>query len=211
MRNHRDMRDHTFRGYRRQSSPTEKVSRSRITGSTPRRIPQAVQSCFNSARGAKHAPDRHPHYPAPPRWGARPTGGPTGDKEPAMADETETGTPAPHPVPHAQTGHGPRAVPLAESNPSRWGRVDDEGNVYVRTADGERAIGVWQAGTAEEGLLHFARRFDDLRTEVELLETRLSSGAGDPKHAVASATQLRGSLADAAVVGDLDALGARLD
>jgi hypothetical protein len=89
--------------------------------------------------------------------------------------------------------------------------VDDEGNVYVRTADGERTVGVWQAGTPEEGLLHYARRFDDLRTEVELLETRLTSGAGDPKHALATATQLRGGLADAAVVGDLAALGARLD
>lgn len=129
-----------------------------------------------------------------------------------MADETATGAPAPHPVPHAHTtGQGARPVPLAESNPSRWGRVDDEGNVYVRTGDGERAVGVWQAGTPEEGLLHFARRFDDVRTEVELLQTRLVSGAGDPKHALTSATQLRNSLADAAVVGDLEALGARLD
>lgn len=129
-----------------------------------------------------------------------------------MADETETGAPAPHPLPHAQTaGQGARPVPLAESNPARWGRVDDEGNVYVRTADGERTVGVWQAGTAEEGLLHFARRFDDLRTEVELLETRLASGAGDPKHALTSATQLRDGLSSAAVVGDLEALASRLD
>ncbi|HKS48687.1 MAG TPA: DUF349 domain-containing protein [Amycolatopsis sp.] len=129
-----------------------------------------------------------------------------------MADETETGAPAPHPVPHSTTaGQGARPVPPAEAHPSRWGRVDDEGNVYVRTPDGERAIGVWQAGTPDEGLVHFARRFDDLRTEVELLETRLVSGAGDPKHALASATQLRNGLADAAVVGDLEALGARLD
>ena len=128
-----------------------------------------------------------------------------------MADETETGAPAPHPLPHSQTaGQGRRPVPMAESNPSRWGRVDEEGNVYVRTADGERTVGVWQAGTAEEGLLHFARRFDDLRTEVELLETRLVSGAGDPKHALASAGQLRDGLADAAVVGDLEALADHL-
>src|SRR5437879_13702860 len=101
-----------------------------------------------------------------------------------MADETETGTPAPHKMPHAHApaGQEVRLVPPAEPHPSRWGRVDDEGNVYVRTPDGERAVGVWQAGSPEEGLLHYARRFDDLRTEVELLATRLSSGAGDPKH-----------------------------
>ncbi|KAA9159941.1 DUF349 domain-containing protein [Amycolatopsis acidicola] len=130
-----------------------------------------------------------------------------------MADETETGTPAPHKMPHAHapSGHDARPVPPAEQNPSRWGRIDEEGTVYVRTADGERAVGVWQAGTPDEGLLHYARRFDDIRTEVELLETRLTSGAGDPKHALSSATQLRDSLVDAAVVGDLAALGARIE
>lgn len=130
-----------------------------------------------------------------------------------MADEIQPGVPAPHkmPHPHAPAGHDTRPVPPAEPNPSRWGRVDEEGNVYVRTAEGERAVGVWQAGTPDEGLLHYARRFDDLRTEVELLATRLSSGAGDPKHALTTATQLRSGLSDAAVVGDLAALGDRLD
>ncbi|MFC3455587.1 DUF349 domain-containing protein [Amycolatopsis speibonae] len=130
-----------------------------------------------------------------------------------MAQEnTSTGTPAPHPVPHALGGgHAAPPVPPAEPSPSAWGRVDDEGTVYVTTADGERAVGVWQAGSPDEGLLHYARRFDDLRTEVELLETRLESGAGDPKHALATATQLRDGLAEAAVVGDLAALGGRIE
>ncbi|RSN63140.1 DUF349 domain-containing protein [Amycolatopsis sp. WAC 04182] len=130
-----------------------------------------------------------------------------------MAQEnTSTGTPAPHPVPHALGGgHPAPPVPPAEPSPSAWGRVDDEGTVYVTTPDGERAVGVWQAGSPDEGLLHYARRFDDLRTEVELLETRLESGAGDPKHALATATQLRDGLAEAAVVGDIAALSGRIE
>jgi hypothetical protein len=130
-----------------------------------------------------------------------------------MAQEnTPTGTPAaPHPVPHALGGgHTTPPVPPAEPHPAKWGRVDDEGTVYVFTDEGERTVGVWQAGAPDEGLLHFARRFDDLRTEIELLETRLASGAGDPKHALSSATQMRDGLAEAAVVGDLKALGARI-
>ncbi|MFJ9778165.1 DUF349 domain-containing protein [Amycolatopsis sp. NPDC101161] len=130
-----------------------------------------------------------------------------------MAQEnTSTGTPAPHPVPHAlHAGHAAPPVPPAEPTPSTWGRIDDEGTVYVITAEGERAVGVWQAGSPDEGLVHYARRFDDVRTEVELLETRLVSGAGDPKHALSSATQIRDSLAEAALVGDLAALAARLE
>ena len=102
-------------------------------------------------------------------------------------------------------------VPVASDHPDRWGRVDADGTVYVKTADGERVVGSWQAGEPEEGLAHFARRFDDLRTEVELLVARLSSGAGDPKHALTSAKHVRDTLKDAAVVGDLEALAKRVD
>ena len=59
-----------------------------------------------------------------------------------------------------------------------FGRVDDDGTVYVKTAAGERVVGSWQAGTPEEGLAHFARRFADLVTEVDLIEARLESRRG---------------------------------
>ncbi len=92
-----------------------------------------------------------------------------------------------------------------------FGRVDADGTVYVRTAAGERAVGSWQAGSPEEGLAHFARRYDDLVTEVELLETRLASGAADPQHTQASVQRLQQSLPEIHAVGDLDAVAARLE
>ena len=92
-----------------------------------------------------------------------------------------------------------------------FGRVDTDGTVYVKTAAGERAVGSWQAGTPEEGLAHFARRFADLVTEVDLIEARLQSGAADAGHSLTSIRRLRGSLDEAHVVGDLDGLCARLD
>lgn len=92
-----------------------------------------------------------------------------------------------------------------------FGRVDAEGTVYVRTAAGERAVGSWQAGSPEEGLAHFARRYDDLATETELLASRLVSGAAEPQQTVSAAKRLKESLTSASVVGDLDALAARLD
>ncbi|WP_185066110.1 DUF349 domain-containing protein [Pseudonocardia eucalypti] len=102
-------------------------------------------------------------------------------------------------------------VPPASAEPERWGRVDDDGTVYLRTEDGERVVGSWQAGAPAEGLAHFARRFDDLRTEVELLTSRLATGGGDPKHTLASARHLREGLAEAAVVGDVTGLASHLD
>jgi hypothetical protein len=92
-----------------------------------------------------------------------------------------------------------------------FGRIDADGNVFVKTADGERPVGSWQAGTPEEGLAHFARRYDDLVTEVNLVEARLASGAADAQHSLATIKRLHTSLAEAHVVGDIDGLSARLE
>ena len=92
-----------------------------------------------------------------------------------------------------------------------FGRVDADGTVYVKTAEGDRVVGSWQAGTPEEGLAHFARRFADLVTEVDLVEARLKSGAADASHSLTSIKRLRTTLDEAHVVGDIDGLAARLD
>ncbi|MEV0946373.1 DUF349 domain-containing protein [Rhodococcus sp. NPDC049939] len=116
------------------------------------------------------------------------------------------------PKPHPTPTHALSAPPTpAESDPSKFGRVDDDGTAWVKTADGERQIGSWQAGDAAEGLAHFGRRFDDLATEVALLEARLTSGAGDAKKTKAAAIAIAESLPTAAVIGDIDSLAARLD
>ena len=140
-------------------------------------------------------------------------------EEPAAPPPTPTDVPA-HTEHHAEpvAAEAPAAeltppphVPEACADPGRWGRVDTDGTVYVRTADGERAIGSWHAGDVDKALAHYALRFDDVRTEVELLEARLASGSGDPKHTLSSAKQIKESLVEAAVVGDLAALDARVD
>ncbi len=92
-----------------------------------------------------------------------------------------------------------------------FGRIDDEGTVFVKTAAGERVVGSWHAGTPEEGLAHFARRYADIATEVDLIEARLGTGAADPAHTITSLRRIRTSLDDAHVVGDLDGLASRLD
>ncbi len=92
-----------------------------------------------------------------------------------------------------------------------FGRIDDEGTVYVKTAAGERVVGSWHAGTPDEGLAHFARRYADIVTEVDLIEARLGTGAADPGQSMTSLRRIRTSLDEAHVVGDLDGLASRLD
>ncbi|OUC99917.1 DNA repair ATPase [Streptosporangium minutum] len=91
-----------------------------------------------------------------------------------------------------------------------WGRVDDDGTVYVRTAEGERAVGSWQAGEPEEALAYFHRKFDELAGQVTLLEQRVRGTDLPPAQAEATIVKLREAITGAHAVGDLDALLNRL-
>jgi hypothetical protein len=92
-----------------------------------------------------------------------------------------------------------------------WGRVDPDGTVYVRTAEGERVIGSWQAGSPEEALAFYRRKYESLETEVTLLEQRLSSTDLSPAQAQATVERLRKTVTGANALGDLDGLCGRLD
>ncbi|MBM7229046.1 DUF349 domain-containing protein [Dietzia cinnamea] len=136
---------------------------------------------------------------ATPTPGPRPGPRPGGPSPAALARKV-----APRPTPAAD----PRVA--RGSDPSQWGRVDETGAVFVRTGDGERQVGSWQAGAPEEGLAHFGLRFDDLAAEVALLETRLESHPQDARKTRVSAEALAEQIPTAAAVGDLDSLAARL-
>ena len=92
-----------------------------------------------------------------------------------------------------------------------WGRVDADGTVYVRTADGERVIGSWAAGSPEEALVFFRRKFLSLETEVGLIEQRISATEIAPAQAQATVQRLLHALEDANALGDLDGLRVRLE
>ncbi|MDZ4269306.1 MAG: DUF349 domain-containing protein, partial [Mycobacterium sp.] len=85
-----------------------------------------------------------------------------------------------------------------------------DGTVWLITASGERTIGKWQAGDTEAAFEHFGRRFDDLHTEVMLLEQRLASGSGDARKIRSAASTLADTVPTAHVLGDVDSLAARL-
>lgn len=100
---------------------------------------------------------------------------------------------------------------MSAQQESPWGRVADDRTVYVRTSEGERAVGQYPEGTPEEALKFFTDRFDALAFEVELLEKRVRGGALAPDEATESVKTVRAQVTDAHAVGDLDGLAARLD
>ena len=118
--------------------------------------------------------------------------------------------PTPHPRPAAAVAAAPVVSAPASVDPHRFGRVEDDGTVVLITAAGERVIGSWQAGETEAAFAHFGRRYDDLHTEVVLLEARLASGSGDARKIKSAASALLETLSTAAVLGDVDAVEQRL-
>jgi Domain of Unknown Function (DUF349) len=100
---------------------------------------------------------------------------------------------------------------MSQGSLHEWGRVDDDGTVFVRTADGERSVGQYPEGTPEEALAFFTERFEALTFEVELLEQRIRSSVMTPEEAIESVKTVSAQVTDANAVGDLAALLARLE
>ncbi len=94
---------------------------------------------------------------------------------------------------------------------SEWGRVAEDGTVYVRTADGERAVGQYPEGSPDEALAFYAKRYEELAGSVHLLEQRVNAGVVSPDEATESVRNMRSQVVEAHAVGDLTGLVGRLD
>ena len=160
---------------------------------------------------------------------------------PAAAGEPESATsevpPSPRPMPRPVPRPMPRppvhpvvpVVPRGESTgasaapvappidavgaaaASAFGRVDDDGTVWVREAAGERTVGQVPGASAQDALSLYVRRFLDLKAKVVLFETRLTATDLAVKEIDQTLTKLAEEVAEPAAVGDLDGLRARLD
>ncbi len=117
--------------------------------------------------------------------------------------------PRPRPVPKPAAAKPAVAEPAASSG-EPWGRVDDDGTVSVREAGGWRVVGQYPDGSPEEALAYFERKYADLASEVTLLEVRHRRGGASVADLRATARTINGKLEDAAAVGDLAGLVARV-
>jgi hypothetical protein len=96
-------------------------------------------------------------------------------------------------------------------DPSKYGRVDDAGTVYVLTSTGERVVGSYPGKTPDEALAYFVRKFEVTAAEVALLAARIISGAMVPEDAHKAVAKLRNQIEHLNGVGNLAALSASLE
>lgn len=109
--------------------------------------------------------------------------------------------------------HAPQlsAASALIGDPSQFGRVAEDGTVYVRTPSGEKAVGSYPGKTADEALAYFVRKFEALASEVALTAARITSGAMVPQDAYESVKKLRVQVSELNGVGDLAALAASVE
>jgi Domain of Unknown Function (DUF349) len=105
----------------------------------------------------------------------------------------------------------PSAASALIGDPAQFGRVGEDGTVYVRTPDGEKAVGSYPGKSDEEALAYFVRKFELVAGEIALLAARIKSGAMVPSDSYASVKKLREQVRELNGVGDLGALAASVE
>ena len=89
---------------------------------------------------------------------------------------------------------------------NEFGRADEQGNVYLNTANGEVKVGQYAAGEPAEGLAFFTKRFVDLRTEAQLALTRLAEGKGSFDAITSLIDRLKNTISNPNALGPMSEL-----
>ena len=86
------------------------------------------------------------------------------------------------------------------------GRVDEQGNVFLKTPEGEVKVGQYAAGEPQEGLAFFTKRYEDIVAEIGLALDRLKEGKANPDSVKALIERIEGTLTSPNMLGNLDTL-----
>ncbi|MGW6130608.1 DUF349 domain-containing protein [Cellulomonas sp. NPDC055163] len=155
------------------------------------------------------APEPAAATTAAPRPAPRPVPRPVPRPSARPVATPQAGAPAGAPVVSAAVVPPQDAAEAAHA--ATFGRVDEDGTVYVREEAGERAVGQFPGAGHDEALALYVRRFLDLQAKVVLFEARLGATDLAVKEIDQTLAKLTDELAEPAAVGDLAALRARLD
>ncbi|NNG40822.1 DUF349 domain-containing protein [Flexivirga sp. ID2601S] len=178
----------------------------------------------NSTEPTPDAPEQAIPAPEQPEQpAAEPEVTPAAASEPATPATDQPAAPAaPRPAPPSPASIKPHppaapavpaapAAPTAATNSASFGRVAEDGTVFVRTPDGEREVGSYPDATHEEALAYFARKYDELAASANLLLQRVVQTDLSVHDGHEGLRALREQIGSAHVVGDLAQLDATVE
>ncbi|MBG6191544.1 hypothetical protein IWX64_002509 [Arthrobacter sp. CAN_A212] len=108
----------------------------------------------------------------------------------------------------AVTAPPSHSTPLSEA--AKFARVEDDGHVFLIVNGEEHAVGQYPDASKDEALAYFVRKYDDVASQIALLEQRVHAKAPS-SDMQKTAGHLREQVAEKKIVGDVLALEARLD
>ena len=115
--------------------------------------------------------------------------------------------------PHAPKAAQPVAAPAAHTTPleeaARFARVEEDGHVFLLVDGEEFPVGQFPDASREEALAYFVRKYDDVASQLLLLEQRVQVKA--PAADIAKTLKhLAQQVGERKMVGDVPALDARI-
>lgn len=150
--------------------------------------------------------------PAAPKPGRKPTPGtapkPSNLPRPAGAPAGRTGQGSP-----AAQAAAPMPAPSYTTSPeeaAKFAKISDDGHVVLLDGAEEHPVGQFPEGTPQEALAYFSRKYDELVSQVMLLEQRVATGApaGEIQKTLG---HVRQTIGERGMVGDMPALRARVE
>lgn len=89
---------------------------------------------------------------------------------------------------------------------NEYGHVDEDGNVFLNSAEGPVKIAQYTVGDAAQGLAFFTKRFEDLVAEIELTVTRLTDGKASVESVKALMDRIAKTVESPNLLGNLKSL-----
>ncbi|MCV9993652.1 DUF349 domain-containing protein [Paeniglutamicibacter sp. ZC-3] len=115
---------------------------------------------------------------------------------------------------HAAKVATPVAAPPTFTTPpeeaAKFGRVSEDGHVFLLVDGAEHPVGQYPDATAEEALAYFVRKHDEVVSSLMLLEQRVAAKAPS-SDMNKTLDHLAATVAERAMVGDIPALEARIE
>lgn len=185
----------------------EAAQSSESEASEPASEPAEAAEAETSAAASAPAP-----VPAAPKPGRKPTPGtapkPSNLPRPAGARAGKTGQGSP-----AAQAAAPMPAPSYTTSPeeaAKFAKISDDGHVVLLDGAEEHPVGQFPEGTPQEALAYFSRKYDELVSQVMLLEQRVATGApaGEIQKTLG---HVRQTIGERGMVGDMPALRARVE
>ncbi|QCU79368.1 DUF349 domain-containing protein [Citricoccus sp. SGAir0253] len=147
--------------------------------------------------------------PGPASGTPGPRPGRPGAPKPSGVPKPATARPAKGPAAPAAPLPAPTySTPLEEA--ARFATVSEDGHVTLVDGEEQHPVGQFPDGTAEEAIAYFARKYDEVVSQLMLLEQRVATGApaGEIQKTLG---HLRQTIAERGMIGDMPALRARVE